>query len=390
MGDSYIVKAGSIALPGTMLEGACLAVDGGIVDYVGREDASAVALGNPRFKDCRHIDLRDSVILPGLTEMHIHGAFGLGFESLDGGGELAKLAAKLQSRGIGRFVPTLVWDEGAVVALIDAIESSGLPRSVLPGIYLEGPFIASARRGGIGETQVRKPDLEFLERILSLTRGYLKIMTVAPELDGAPRICARLAEAGVRVSLGHSAADSLSFLPPPPFSITHLFNAMSGFDHRRGGLANIALAGKARWVELNADGVHVSADAMRVASRCVEPGSLILTSDAVVAAGLPFGEFEYFGRKVVSDSEGVRYSDSSILIGSNRLGMEIVLSYCRATGSPLASAIASMSKLPAEVLGLSAPGSRGIIEPGASDDLFVWDRDFTSCKPLRQLAEASR
>ena len=388
--NSYIVKAGAIALSGEMLEGGCLAAEDGIVDYIGAADAATLAAENPRFRGRRIIDLGDCVILPGLTEMHIHGAFGYGFESIKGGGELADLAGKLRKRGVSRFVPTLVWDEKALVSLVDIIESSGLSGTAVPGIYLEGPFLAQSKRGGIGESQIVKPDPGLLDQILGLTRGHLKIMTIAPELDGAPELYTRLESAGVRVSLGHSAADSRAALPEFPFSVTHLFNAMTGFDHRGGGLANIALAGKAKWVELNADGVHVSPDAMLVASRCVAPESLVLTSDAVVSAGLPFGQYEYFGKKVESDGKGVRYAETGTLIGSNRLGMEIVDSYRRATGCPFASAVASMSKVPCDLLGLDASRSGAAIEVGGSDDLFVWDREFTACRPLRDASGTDR
>ena len=388
MDNSYIVQAGAIVLPGEMLEGGCLAAEDGIVDYVGTVDAATLAAENPRFRGRRIIDLRDYAILPGLTEMHIHGDFGYGFESLKGEGELRDLAGKLRERGISRFVPTLVWDEKALVSLVEIIEASGLLGTAIPGIYLEGPFLAPTKRGGIGESQILKPDPALLDRILDLTRGHLKIMTIAPELDGAPVLYARLESAGVRVSLGHSAADSHAALPHLPFSVTHLFNAMTGLDHRSGGLANIALAGKARWVELNADGIHVSPDAMLVAARCVAPDSLVLTSDAIVSAGLPFGQYEYFGKKVVSDGKGVRYAESGTLVGSNRLGMDIVLSYRRATGISLESAIASMSKVPSEVLGLVAAGTNSRIGTGASDDLFVWDRDFRACRSLRHIAGA--
>jgi N-acetylglucosamine-6-phosphate deacetylase len=385
MADSYIVKTGALALPGGMLEGGTLAAQGGIIDYIGTEDAAVLADEDPRFRGRACLDLHDAVLLPGLTEMHIHGAFGHGCETLKGGGELLDLAKALRSRGIGRFVPTMLWDEEAVASLVAAIESSGLSRNIVPGIYLEGPFISPARRGGIGEAQIRRPDPVLLERILAATKGRLALMTVAPELDGIQALYPRLAEAGVSVSLGHSAADASTPLPRAPFSITHLFNAMTGLDHRRGGLANIALSGAARWVELNADGVHVNASAMTVASRCVSRESLILTSDAVVAAGLPHGEYSYFGRKAISDARGVRYADSGTLIGSSRLGMEIVLSYCRATGSPLAAGIAAMSVLPGEALGLRPSEAGGVLELGATDDLFAWDKDFKACRPLREL-----
>jgi N-acetylglucosamine-6-phosphate deacetylase len=168
-------------------------------------------------------------------------------------------------------------------------------------------------------------------------------------------------------------------LPPPPFSVTHLFNAMSGLDHRGGGLANIALAGLSTWAELNADGIHVNATGMKVASLCLPPSRLILTSDAVISAGLGHGNYRYFGQAVSSDATGVRYEKTGTLIGSSRLGMEIVNSFTQATKVPLFAAVASMSVTPATALGLASSYRRGLSE-GAAADLFIWDKGLTSCR----------
>ncbi|MCX7027683.1 MAG: hypothetical protein NT061_09420 [Spirochaetes bacterium] len=386
MADSYILKAGALALPGTMLESGTLGVQRGIIDYVGAKDRNALAAEDPRYRGRRFIDLCDSVVLPRLTEMHIHGAFGIGFEALRGKEELRFLAGALRKRGIGCFLPTILWDETAVTSLVSAIEDSGLPRTVIPGIYLEGPFINPKKRGGIGLEQIHEPDPLFLARILELTKGLLKVMTLAPELEGIEALYPMLREAGVLISLGHSAASGATALPSPSFSVTHLFNAMTGLDHREGGLATVALSGRARWAELNADGIHVNAGAMKVVSQCIPLRSLILTSDAIAAAGLSYGKYSYFGKAVVSDSRGVRYEDLGTLIGSNKLGIEIVLSFSKATGSSLAASIVSMSKTPGEALGLDPAEAGGSIEIGASDDLYAWDRDLKACRSLRELA----
>ena len=204
-------------------------------------------------------------------------------------------------------MPTILWDEKAVSRLIDAIEESRLPQDVIPGIYIEGPFINPERRGGINPPQIAKPDEKLCRKIVETTRGKLKIMALAPELPGVEALYPILREARVLVSLGHSGASAAVALPPPPFSVTHLYNAMSGFDHRGGGLVNIALSGLSTWVELNADGIHVNATSMKVASLCLPPEKLILTSDAVISAGLGYGDYSYFGKAVSSDSTGVRY-----------------------------------------------------------------------------------
>ncbi|MCE1195668.1 hypothetical protein LWX53_04145 [bacterium] len=388
MADGFILVNGTAVLPDRLLEKATIAARDGKIVALGAEPPAEIAASRPECRDLPVIDCAGAYVLPRLVEMHIHGAFGIGFESVAGPGGLLTVARELRARGVGCFVPTILWDEVAVSRLAAAIEESGLPESALPGIYIEGPFVNPEKRGGIGLDRIQAPDAELCRRILRAARGKLKIMALAPELPGVGALYPILGEAGVRISLGHSAADAGVATPNGSYSITHLFNAMSGLDHRRGGLANLALAGRSTWAELNADGIHVNADCMAVASRCVPPGKLVLTSDAVVAAGLPQGEYSYFGMPVRSGPDGVRYAESGTLMGSNRLGMEIVASYRRASRASLAEAVASMSRTPSEVLGFGTE-SRACIETGASADLFVWDRDLLSCRRPEALLEAA-
>jgi len=380
MAESYILSGGTCVLSDRLLEGGFLVVRDGIIGEVGHESLSDHLAENPGDRALPVIDCEGSWVLPRLIEMHMHGAFGIGFESLADGGDLLEIARRLEARGVGGFVPTILWDLGSVRRLVAAIESSGLAGTVVPGIYIEGPFVNPERRGGIGLQQIRAPDAGLCGEIIDACRGMLRIMTLAPELAGIEFLYPVLREAGVLVSLGHSGASAGVALPPPPFSVTHLFNAMSGLDHRGGGLANIALAGSSAWAELNADGVHVNASSMKVASLCIPPERLILTSDAVVSAGLGPGSYSYFGKQVRSGPDGVRYKDSGTLIGSSTLGIDIVKSFVAASGASLPSAIASMSRTPSAALGLSASSHGGSIETGAKADLFIWDNSLSSCR----------
>ncbi len=378
MADSYIIAGGTIILADRLLEGGLVVVRGGRIGHIGPESPERYLAAHPEDKGLAMIDGASSFVIPRLVEMHIHGAFGRGFENISGGADLVAIASGLEKRGVGCFLPTILWDEDAVSRLVAAIEDSGLPETVVPGIYIEGPFVDPGRRGGIGLGQIAKPDPDLCRKIVATAKGRLKIMALAPELPGIEAIYPVLEETGVLVSLGHSGA-SPGVALPKKFSVTHLFNAMSGLDHRGGGLANIALAGGPSWVELNADGIHVNASSMKVASLCIPPERLILTSDAVISAGLPYGDFSYFGKPVHSGPHGARYKESGTLIGSNRLGMEIVASFIAATGQSLPAAIRSMSATPSAALGLDALDCGGTIEVGAKADIFIWDSSLSAC-----------
>ena len=380
MADNYIIAGATIILADKLLEGGLVVVRDGRIDYIGEESLEGYLRIHPAGRSLDLIDGSSSFLAPRLVEMHMHGAFGIGFENISNGADLLSIASGLEARGVGCFVPTILWDEAAVSRLVAAIETSGLPENILPGIYIEGPFVNPEKRGGIGLDQITDPDPNLCRKIIATARGRLKVMALAPELPGIEALYPILEEAGVLVSLGHSGASAGVALPPPRFSVTHLFNAMSGLDHRGGGLVNIALAGIPSWTELNADGIHVNASCMKIASLCIPPERLILTSDAVISAGLPYGDFSYFGKSVASKADGVRYSESGTLIGSNRIGMEIVKSYTVSTGASLPAAIQSMSATPSTALRLAAADSGGIMQVGAKADVFLWDSSLSSCR----------
>lgn len=379
MADSFILTGARILLPERVLDEGSLAVEAGIIRWIREGGVSPRQFGGAWSATLPIVDCGGAWISPGLTELHIHGAFGYGFETAVDGAGLRDLAAKLQSKGVFRFLPTILWDEAAVKNLVAAIDDSGLYGSTIPGIYLEGPFINPKRKGGIGLEQICRPEASVLETLLDACAGKLRIITLAPEMPGIEALYPLLRKANVMIALGHSDAKLSTKLPERPFSITHLFNAMSPFDHKEGGLANLALDGAADWVELNADGVHVSPHAMRSVLRCIDPASLILTSDAVAPAGLGYGEYRYFAKAVRSGASGVRYAQDDTLIGSNLLGMDIVRSFAAVTGCGLPQAVSFMSANPEALLGSAGAAPGGRLEPGARADLCIWNKDFSGC-----------
>jgi len=160
---------------------------------------------------------------------------------------------------------------------------------------------------------------------------------------------------------------------------------MTGIDHREGGLANFAFSQSPDYIELNGDGIHVNESCLKLCSRLIPENSLILISDAVIGAGLPYGEFSYYGRRVVSSERGVRYADSGVLMGSNMLGIDIVKNYYLKAEVPLWRAVRAMSLTPRKALGMD--GEYGSIEVGKIADIFIWDKGLeTAVRPKALLA----
>jgi N-acetylglucosamine-6-phosphate deacetylase len=416
----YVLTNGRLALPDRIATGLSLVVRGGLIRELVPSGAEPT--------DLPGLDAAGALVSPGLFEFHIHGAGGIGFDHLGsdpvaGAGQLLWLRTFLRARGVTGFLPTMVADLKALENLAEAIEGveqeANLTEDDLPGIYLEGPFIATTKRGGIPASTIRVPDKGYLAEILAAARGRLRVMTVAPEFPGIGTIIEALREAGVLVSLGHSDCRIEEVtLPKLPFSITHLFNAMSGFSHKDAGLATLPFYDHTPFVELNADTVHVGHSALLASRNALDPDRLILISDAVVAARLPPGEYLYHGHKVVSAGQGVRYADTGILMGSDRTLPEVLEHWTGACGADLSAGIKAATLTPRLALaeargvvgavpvqdqtapvrgqqaGLSRsdqlnstqfkwPGPvRGAIAPGFQADLAIWERPFSQ---LRQL-----
>jgi N-acetylglucosamine-6-phosphate deacetylase len=372
---SYILTDGHIVLPDRVIEGGVVVKDGLVVGLLHEGEDAPESL----CEDLPRCGLGGRWVTPGLMELHIHGAGGVGFDNLDpdalgGAAEVSYVRDFLLARGISSFLPTLVAEKRALRVLAAALEAGGFPPPDVPGIYIEGPFINPRRKGGIPLELIADPDLGLLDGFIAEGAGRIRLMTLAPELAGAGALSARIAEAGIIPCLGHSDAILGQFpLPSSDFSITHLFNAMSPISHKDPGLAILPFVDHRPYVELIADGVHVNGAVLTLCARALDPERLLLISDAAAAAGLPDGEYEYLGRKTLSGPRGVRYADSDVLIGSRCLGPELLKNWVKTTGASLPAAVRALSLNPRRLLGIR---KRGAIAPGMEADIVVWEGDF--------------
>jgi N-acetylglucosamine-6-phosphate deacetylase len=376
----YVIRGARLVLPASILEGASLVVRGGLIDAI-------LDRGEALPPDLPVLDAGGAWVGPGLVDLHIHGAGGMAFEEIspdrpaEGAAILSRLAAFLAARGVTSFVPTITCRDEAIAGIAAALELAGLPPATVPGIYVEGPFVDPGHRGGIEAQTIEAFDRGRLEAIIAMARGRLRLMTYAPELEGSGELCRLLEAAGVIPCLGHSGARLPGLaLPGGAFSITHLFNAMSPFSHREGeaGLALLPFVDGRPFVELNADGVHVNDEAVLAVRRALDPGRIILISDAAPPAGLAPGRYEMRGRTLESGARGVRYADSNVLMGSSSLVSGVFRRYLGLTACPVPEAMASASLVPARLLGMA--GRRGAIAPGLEAALVIWEGDFEAVR----------
>jgi len=332
-------------------------------------------------------------IAPGYVDIHCHGGGGHTVTSGDPD-EVAAAASHHLSRGTTTMLASLVSastpDLVASIAAIAAVAETGSP---VVGCHVEGPFLDPAHRGAHDPAHLRHPGSDEIATWLAAgvdDAGVetVRMVTLAPELPGAAAAAELLERSGVVVGLGHTGADARDFgealrsLRRP--LVTHLFNGMEPLHHRRPGpvAASLdALAGGATHVELIADGVHLDDETVHLVF-AVDPGRhVVLVSDAMVAAGMPDGDFELGSVRVrVVDGRAWTRTDPPSLAGGTSHAADLVRRCVVHAGVDPVAAVAAATSTPAALLGLD---DRGNLATGLRADLVVLDRDWRVRRVMR-------
>jgi N-acetylglucosamine-6-phosphate deacetylase len=323
-------------------------------------------------------------VAPGFVDVHVHG-WG-GHDAMGDTAALDGMARALLRRGVTSFLPTAVTAPiAALQAFADRVRAwiPDAPRDGAEplGFDLEGPFLAEARRGAHDPTHLRKPsDVERAE-IEPIVDG-LRLVTIAPELPGATELIEFLRERGAAVSVGHSAGtleEARAGFAAGASSTTHLFNAMTGIDHRAPGVAVAALLDDAVYVELIADGVHVHPAVWTLVTRVKPIDRLLLVSDAVALAGTGDGRGRIGGLEVEVAGERVTLAGTSTLAGSV-IALDSAVRNLVAYGVALPAAVAAASRNPLAMLGVT---DRGRLAEGQRADLVELDEDLAVRRVMR-------
>jgi N-acetylglucosamine-6-phosphate deacetylase len=313
----------------------------------------------------------DDYILPGFIDLHVHG--GAGRDMMEGG-DAPHVIARLHARhGTTSLLATTMTAplediDRALAAIGGACKERGKGEARILGVHLEGPYI-NAGKLGAQPPFAREASMAEVERFES--EAPLRLITVAPEIDGHLALVRQLADAGIRVQIGHTSGsyeDGVRALEHGAAGFTHLFNAMPGLHHRDPGMVGAALA-HAQYAEIIPDLLHVHPGAIKVALRAIP--NLYCVTDSTAAAGMPDGQY-MLGRQVVHKCMGgVRLADGT-LAGST-LTMDQALRNLVAIGLDLADASRRVSTNAADYLGETR---RGRLAPGCHADLVVLDRDL--------------
>jgi N-acetylglucosamine-6-phosphate deacetylase len=333
--------------------------------------------------------LRDGaspIVLPGFIDLHVHG--GGGHDVMDGADAAHAVARAHAAHGTTAMLATtmtapLVEVQMALAALgplvgADAPRAPGAARWL--GIHLEGPYLSPARLGA-QPAFTRRATLDEVRALHAL--APIRVITLAPEVDGHLPLIGALRDAGFRVQVGHSNGsyeEGVAALEAGAAGFTHVFNAMSPLHQRAPGMVGAALAHAAH-AELIADLITVHPGAVRVALRAI-PG-LYCVSDATAAAGMPDGEYDLgptrgsslgnsgSGQRVRKCLGAVRLADGTL--AGSALTLDQALRNLVQIGLPLSEASRRLSSIAAAYLGLA---DRGRLVASAFADCAVFDRDL--------------
>ncbi len=284
------------------------------------------------------------------------------------------------SRGILHFVPTMMADEKVIRRVAKLLKKAPCHDRV-PCIYVEGPFINNDKRGGVQKEYIHPVRLALLKKLQKIADNRIGMMTFAPELKNAEKLPAAMQTLGILPCVGHSAASAertASVCGSRKVCCTHLFNAMSGLDHHAPGIAAFGLNSDRVFCELNADGVHVAPQMLKLAYRAGRADRIVLISDAVISADSKPGTFEYMNMRVTNSGNGVYYTENGTLVGSSILLNKGVANFMKHTGAAIHEAVGMASLNPAIMLGM---GKRtGSLEAGKSADVVIFQRNFSKAR----------
>jgi N-acetylglucosamine-6-phosphate deacetylase len=305
------------------------------------------------------------VAVPGFVDLQVNGFAGVDFFEADADGYRRAGEALLET-GVTAYLPTFITapEEQLLAALREVPARADGPRVL--GVHLEGPFLSPLRLGIHPAAARRDPDVDLLERLLAA--GPVRLMTLAPELEGARELIDTLLRHEIAISCGHSDAtadEANSAFDAGVRTVTHLFNAMRPFRHRDPGIAGAALARDDVVVQVILDGVHLAPETASVVWRAAW-GRVALVTDSMAGATLTNGAHRLGGLDI-EIRDGVARGSSGALAGSTLTMIEAVRNL-HALGASLEEAVVAATDVPARVLRLPAVGRIGI---GLPADLVV-------------------
>ena len=323
------------------------------------------------------IDAGGNYLVPGFIDLHVHGGGGSDFSD-DGGRKLLRIIKFLASFGTTAVLPTIATssreDLFRIVRFIAPFYTGNKMGGRVLGINLEGPYLSIGKRGAQPLRFIRNPDLAEMEKLVEVAEGAIKIMTLAPELNGAFDLIKLLKRSGVIAAAGHTTADYEIMKAAIKAGIsyaTHIFNSYPLLHHRETGAIGALLESARIDTEFLCDGIHISPVLIRLLFRMKTIDRLLLITDGIEVMGRRTKSFVMGGRRVIVNSAGARMADGT-LVGSMLPMNHALCNVVKFTGIPLSEALILVTSNPARLLGVE--DRKGDIRIGMDADLVIMDK----------------
>ncbi|SDI41741.1 N-acetylglucosamine-6-phosphate deacetylase [Pseudobutyrivibrio sp. 49] len=326
--------------------------------------------------DGKVIDANRKYVIPGLVDIHSHGAVGHDFCDADSEG-IREILKYEKSCGITSYCPTSM--TLAKDMLIDifktATEISPSPELAnIVGINMEGPFISEKKKAAQNGKYIFRPDASFFNECQAASDNLIKLVTLAPEEDGAIDFINKC-KGSVNISLGHTAAtyeQACSAFTAGANHVTHLCNGMTEFTHREPGVFGAAIENTDVFVELICDGIHNHPTMIRTIFKLFGADRVALISDSMEATGMPDGDYELGKQHVIKKGFHATLEDGTLAGSATNLFdcMRKAIEF----GIPVYDAIKSATSTPAKSIGLYP--EIGSLEPGARADVLILNDEF--------------
>ncbi|MDD6305644.1 MAG: N-acetylglucosamine-6-phosphate deacetylase [Clostridiales bacterium] len=331
------------------------------------------------------IDAAGNYLIPGLVDVHFHGCAGYDFS--DGTIEALEAIGAYELRnGITSICPAaMTMPQDALISICENAYSykrhwGESLASRLCGIHLEGPFLSAEKKGAQNPEFIQSPKTEVFDRLQGAAHGLVRLVTIAPEIQGAECFIRELGSK-VHISVGHTTSDyetAYRAFVLGADHVTHLFNAMPGFTHRAPGVVGAAFDSKHVMPELVCDGIHVHSSAVRMAFEMFGKERMILISDSMRAAGMPDGDYSLGGLPVRVTGNLATLEDGTIAGSATNL-MECMKTAV-SMGIPLETAVRCATYNPAKSIGVDDVCGR--IAEGMYGDCVILSKEDLSIEEV--------
>lgn len=339
--------------------------------------ADNIIISDPKkaLSDGITIDATDKYVIPGLVDIHSHGAVGHDFCDASKEG-LEEILRYEKSCGITSYCPTsMTYSFDILSDIFKTISkvSSSMDYANIIGINMEGPFISTKKKGAQNERYIQNPDINMFKQLNSLCNNRIKLITLAPELEGAIDFISELKNT-VNISIGHTDASyeqAMAAFNAGVNHVTHICNAMPPFHHRDTGIIGAA-ADCNSYVELICDGIHIHPSMVRSLFRLFGSDKICLISDSMEATGMKDGSYKLGGQKVIKKGNHATLEDGTLAGSATNLFdcMKLAVSF----GISLEDAIKAASVNPAKSIGFYP--QVGCLDIDSKADVLILSRDL--------------